>query len=232
MKTHVLSVNFLSFALIAGCNDGGGNGGDGGGGGSNTTTTVSFDFNDFTGVVVGGRFSVSIVPGPFSVEVTVDSSVVNLLDVSEVGQLLEIGFLPGNDDNPQITDVEIVMPTLASINLLGLTSGTISDFSGSVLNVHLAGVASLKGQNLSFDFLMADVAGVSHLAMKDVRPLPAANLNVTGVSSATVNMMDNAVLTGTVAGISTLGYYGSNVIIDVFIEDEFSSVTRLGDSRP
>ena len=90
----------------------------------------------------------------------------------------------------------------------------------------------LEAQNLGYDFLMADVAGVSHLLMEDVRLLPAANLNVAGVSSATVNMMDNAVLTGRVEGISTLSYYGSNVIIDVFIEDEFSSVRRLGDSRP
>ncbi len=231
MKTHVMSVIFLSFALIAGCNDGGSEpGGDGGG--TNLTTTVTFPFNNFTGVSVVGPFSVSIVPGPYSISVTVDSGLHRRLDVREEGQLLIVGFEPGPDIESQTQEVEITMPTLTSINLAGSTSGTISGFNDSVLDVRLAGVAVLEAQNLRYDFLMADVAGVSLLLMGDVRPLPAANLNVAGVSSATVNMMDSAVLTGRVEGISTLAYYGSNVTIDVFIEDDFSSVRRLGDSRP
>ncbi len=231
MKRYALCVIFLSFALIAGCSNGGSEtGGDGGG--TNPTTTVTFAFNNFTGVSVVGPFSVSIVPGPYSIQVTVDSGLHRRLDVREEGQLLIVGFEPGPEIDSQTQEVAITMPTLTSINLAGLTSSTISGFNDSVLDVHLAGIAVLKAQNLRYDFLMADVAGVSHLLMEDVRPLPAANLNVAGVSSATVNMMDNAVLTGRVEGISTLSYYGSNVTIDVFIEDEFSSVRRLGDSRP
>ena len=226
-----MCVIFLSFALIAGCTDEGSEtGGDGGG--TNLTTTVTFAFNDFTGVSVVGPFSVSIVPGPYSIQVTVDSGLHRRLDVREEGQLLIVGFEPGPEIDSQTQEVAITMPTLTSINLAGLTSGTISGFNDSVLDVRLAGIAVLEAQNLRYDFLMADVAGVSHLSMEDVRPLPAANLNVAGVSSATVNMMDNAVLTGRVEGISTLSYYGSNVTIDVLIEDDFSSVRRLGDARP
>ncbi len=231
MKTHVMSVIFLSFALVAGCNDGGSEtGGDGGG--PNLTITVTFEFDNFTGVSVVGPFSVSIVPGPYSIQVTVDSGLHRRLDVREEGQLLIVGFEPGSDIESQTQEVIITMPTLTSINLSGLTLGTISDFNDSVLDVHLEGIAVLVAQNIKYDFLMADVAGVSLLTMKDVRPLPAANLNVAGVSSATVNMMDNAVLTGRVEGISTLSYFGSNVTTDVFVEDEFSSVMRLGNSRP
>jgi len=229
MKMYRLCILVLSFALIAGCNDGGS---ETGGGGTNLTTSVTFPFDNFTGVSVVGPFSVSIVPGPYSVRVTVDSGLHRRLDVREEGQLLIVGFESGPDIDSQTQEVVITMPTLTSIDLAGLTSGTISGFNDSVLDVRLAGIAVLEAQNLSYDFLMADVAGVSHLLMEDVRPLPAANLNVAGVSSATVNMMDNAVLTGRVEGISTLSYYGSNVTIDVFIEDEFSSVSRLGDSRP
>ncbi len=231
MKRYALCVIFLSFALIAGCSNGGSEtGGDVGG--TNLTTTVTFAFNNFTGVSVVGPFSVSIVPGPYSIQVTVDSGLHRRLDVREEGQLLIVGFEPGPEIDSQTQEVAITMPTLTSINLAGLTSGTISGFNDSVLDVRLAGIAVLEAQNLRYDFLMADVAGVSHLSMDDVRPLPAANLNVAGVSSATVNMMDNAVLTGRVESISTLSYYGSNVTIDVFIEDDFSSVRRLGDSRP
>ncbi len=230
MKTHVLSVIFLSFALIAGCNDGGSEtGGDGGG--TNLTTTVTFPFNNFTGVSVVGPFSVSIAPGPYSISVTVDSGLHRRLDVREEGQLLIVGFEPGSNIQSETMDVVIVMPTLASISLAGATVATISGFSGSVLIAQLAGVASLEGQNLSYDLLMANADDVSVLLMEDVSPLPAADINVSAVSSATVNMMDNAVLTGTATATSSIAYYGSNVTVSV-VTDFSSSVTRLGNSRP
>jgi len=229
MKKYRLCVLVLSFALIAGCNDGGSEtGGDGGG--TNLTTTVTFAFNNFTGVSVVGPFSVSIVPGPYSIQVTVDSGLHRRLDVREVGQILEIGFEPGNNIQSETMTVEIVMPTLESMSLAGATVATISDFSGSVLEVQLAGVATLEGQNVSYDLLMANVDDVSVLLMEDVSPLPATDVNVSAVSSATVNLMDSAVLTGTATATSTLGYYGSNVTVLV-VTDLTSSVILLGPSR-
>ncbi len=237
MKRYALCVMALSVALIAGCGSGGSETGGGGGvsgdgGGTILTTTVTFEFNDFTGVSVVGPFLVSIVPGPYSIQVTVDSGLHRRLDVREEGQLLIVGFEPGAEIESQTMIVEIAMPSLASITLAGATVGMISDFSGSVLEVQLTGVATLDGLNVIYDLLMANVGGVSVLMMKDASPITAADINVSGVSSATVNMMDNGVLTGRVEGISTLAYYGSNVTIDVFREDDFSSVRRLGDSRP
>ncbi len=228
-KSLYVAVIFLSFALIAGCNDGGSETGDDGDE-TSFTTTVTFEFNDFTGVSVVGPFSVSIVPGPYSIQITVDSGLHRQLDVREEGQLLIVGFEPGSEIDSQTMDVAIVMPTLASISLAGAATATISDFSGSVLNAQLAGVASLDGQNLSYDLLTANVDAVSVLFMEDVSPLPAADLNVTATSSATVNMMDNGVLTGTAKSTSSLSYYGSNISL-VVDTDLTSSVTRLGDSR-
>ncbi len=230
MKRYALCVMVLSFALIAGCGSGGSEtGGDGGG--TNLTTTVTFEFNDFTGVSVVGPFLVSIVPGPYSIKVTVDSGLHRRLDVREEGQLLIVGFEPGSNIESQTMIVEIAMPSLASISLAGATVGMISDFSGSVLEIQLTGVATLDGLNVIYDLLMANVAATSALLMEDVSPLPAADVIVSGVSSATVNMMDNGVLTGTATNVSTLGYYGSNLSINV-TTDLSSSVTRLGDSRP
>jgi len=233
---RVLAMGLLLAVTVAftACGGGGGDGDggvSGGGSGTNLTTTVTFAFNDFTGVSVVGPFSVSIVPGPYSIQVTVDSGLHRQLDVREEGQLLIVGFEPGSEINSQTMDVEIVMPTLESISLEGATVGTMSDFSGSVLEVWLAGVATLEGQNVSYDLLMANVDAVSVLLMEDVSPLPAADVNLSAVSSATVNMMDNAVLTGTATATSSLGYYGSNVTVLV-VTDLTSSVTRLGDSRP
>ncbi len=235
-KNRVLAMGLLLAVTVAftACGDGGGDGDggvSGGGGGTNLTTTVTFAFNNFTGVSVVGAFSVSIVPGPYSIQVTVDSGLHRRLDVREEGQLLIVGFEPGSNIQSETMTVEIVMPTLASMSLDGATVATISDFSGSVLEVWLAGVATLEGQNVSYDLLMANVDTTSVLLMEDVSPLPAADVILSAVSSATVNMMDNAVLTGTATATSSLGYYGSNVTVLV-VTDLSSSVTRLGPSRP
>jgi len=231
MKTQVLSVVFLSFALIAGCGSGDSGTVGGDGGGTSLTTTVTFEFENFTGVSVGGPFSVSIVPGPYAIQVTVDSGLHRQLDVREEGQLLVVGFEAGSNVQSETMNVEIVMPTLESISLAGVTVATISEFSGSSLEVQLAGVATLEGQNVSYDLLMANVDAVSVLLMEDVSPLPAADVNVSAVSSATVNMMDSAVLTGSAIATSSLSYYGSDVSI-IVATDLTSSVTRLGPSRP
>ncbi len=233
-KSIYVAVIFLSFALVAGCSDGGsgtvGNGGVSGDGGTNLTTSVTFEFNNFTGVSVVGPFSVSIVPGPYSIRVTVDSGLHRRLDVREEGQLLIVGFEAGSNIQSETMTVEIVMPTLESMSLAGATVATISDFSGSVLEVQLAGVATLEGQNLSFDLLMANVDATSVLLLEDVSPFPAADVNLSAVSSATVNMMDNGVLTGTATATSSLSYYGSNVSV-IVATDLTSTVNRLGPSR-
>jgi len=161
----------------------------------------------------------------------VDSGLHRQLDVREVGQILEIGFEPGNNIQSETMTVEIIMPTLESMSLAGATVATISDFSGSVLEIQLAGVATLEGQNVSYDLLMANVDAVSVLLMEDVSPLPAADVNLSAVSSATVNMMDNGVLTGTATATSSLSYYGSNVSV-IVATDLTSTVNRLGPSRP
>ena len=224
-----MSVIFLSFALVTGCGSGD-SGTVGNGGGTNLTTTVTFPFNNFTGVSVGGPFSVSIVPGQYSISVTVDSGLHRRLDVREEGQLLIVEFEAGSNIQSETMTVEIVMPTLESMSLAGATFATIFDFSGSFLEVQLAGVATLEGQNVSYDLLMANVDAVSVLLMEDVSPIPAADVNVSAVSSATVNMMDSAVLTGSAIATSSISYYGSDVSITV-ATDQTSSVTRLGPSR-
>ena len=40
--------------------------------------------------------------------------------------------------------------------------------------------------------------------MEDVSPLPAADVNLSDLSSATLNLMDNAALTGTATAVSPL----------------------------
>jgi hypothetical protein len=232
-----VSALFFWFALAVGCTGGSdihssnSSSVSGGGGGTSPTSTVNFPYSDFNGVSISAPFVISIVPGEFSIQVTVDSSVVDLLAVSENGQVLEIGFQPGHNIRSDTLAIEISMPALQSVSLAGVAFATIHDFSGPVLDVQLAGVATLDGQNVSYDLLMANVSAVSVLLMEDARPFPVADVNVLAVSSATVNMMDSGILTGSAVATSSLAYYGSNVSVMV-TTDLTSSVNRLGDSRP
>ncbi len=67
--------------------------------------------------------------------------------------------------------------------------------------------------------------------MEDVSPLPAADVNLPDLSSATLNSMDNPVLKGTATAVSSIGYYGCDVTVSVST-DFSSTVTRLGPSQP
>ncbi len=67
--------------------------------------------------------------------------------------------------------------------------------------------------------------------MEDVSSLPAADVNLSDLSSATLKLMHNAVLTGTATAVSFIGYYGSDVTVSVIIDFSLT-VTRLGPSQP
>ncbi len=54
--------------------------------------------------------------------------------------------------------------------------------------------------------------------MEDASPLPAADVNLSDLCSATLNLMDNAVLTGTVTAVLSTGYCGSDVTVSVITD--------------
>ena len=76
----------------------------------------------------------------------------------------------------------------------------------------------------------------SFLDLGGSRPLAFADIDVGGVSQATLNMDVGSTMTGSVStgqgtGASVLYYYGTNVNVDV-TSDWLSRVIRLGGTRP
>ncbi len=67
--------------------------------------------------------------------------------------------------------------------------------------------------------------------MEDVSPLPAADVNLSDLGSATLKLMEDTVFTGTATAVSFIGYYGSDFTVSV-ITDFSSTVTWLGPSQP
>ena len=144
--------------------------------------------------------------------------------------------LPG-DSNIETLDALVTMPVLNRIDLTGAAANaTLNDFNQPQMTVNVGGVSRLRGNALTIGDLSAKVSGVSLLNFSDIRPLGNANIDVSGVSQATLNMDVGTTLTGSVTtgqgtGASILFYYGTNVTVNV-TTDALSSVVKLGETRP
>lgn len=193
------------------------------------TTTVTFELSDFTEISVSSVFNVTVTQGPdFLVEVTIDEDVVDRADVTQTGTRLNIALLPGND-NIDTIEAFVTLPVLDSIDLDGVVSVSLNDFNQTQLSINVAGVSQLRGDSLMIGDLTASVSGVSRLDLVDISPLGSADIDVGGVSEATLHMDVASTLTGSLTGTSKLSYYGSNVVVNVMI-DPGLSVVKLGET--
>jgi hypothetical protein len=200
------------------------------------TVTLEYDLTGFTEIHVPTVFAVTVTQGPaYSVEVVVDSDVANRIAVSKSGSQLNIALETG-DGRIDTLDAFVTMPVLDKIELTGVANATLNDFNQAQMTVNVGGVSLLRGNALTIDSLTANVSGVSQLQFGAIRPIGSANIHVSGVSQATLNMDIGSPLTASVgtgqgSGVSTLFYYGTNVDLNV-TTDFLSSVIRLGDTRP
>lgn len=202
----------------------------------NPATTVTFDPSAFTEVSISSIFNATITQGPdFLVEVTIDEDVVDRVVVTKAGARLNIGLSPGDGDIDTLEAI-VTLPELNSIDLDGVVNVILNDFDQSQMTVNVGGVSRLQGNGLMIGNLTASISGVSQLNFGDIRPIGNANIDVSGVSQATLNMDVGSTMTGSVGtgqgtGTSTLFYYGTNVAVDI-TTDATSSVIKLGESRP
>ncbi|MDH4047077.1 MAG: DUF5666 domain-containing protein [Gammaproteobacteria bacterium] len=197
------------------------------------TTTSTFNFENFTDISIFSVFHVEVSQSPdYLVETTIDNDDVNRLDVSQTGSNIRIGVgpEPGNDRIETIEAV-VTLPVLDSIDLDGVINVKLNDFSQTQLTATVGGVSRLHSNSLMINDLTANVAGVSQLDFGDIRPLGNADINLSGVSTATLNMDIGSTISGSVSGTSRLYYYGTNVTVNV-TTGALSSVERLGATRP
>lgn len=201
-----------------------------------STVTLAFDYRDFTEINVPTIFNVMVTQGPeFSVEVVIDAEAGNRVNVTQTGAALNIA-LEQADGNLTTIDAFVTMPLLDKVGVTGVATVTLNGFNQPEMNLQVGNVSQLIGRDLTIDILTADVSGVSRLDLGDIRPIGYADIRVSGVSQATLNMDIGSTITGSVAtgqgtGTSTLFYYGTNVVVDV-TTDSSSSIVRLGATKP
>jgi hypothetical protein len=130
----------------------------------------------------------------------------------------------------QTIDAVITMPVLDRVDLSGVTHVTLSEFNQQELEVDVIGVSFLKGESLSIGSLVVNVSGISQLDFSDISPLADTEINLSGMSSAILNMDVNSSLRGNLRGTSTLLYYGTGVNADLTTAP-MAILNRLGDTR-
>jgi len=200
------------------------------------TAVLAFDFNNFTEVSVPTVFNLTVTQGSgFSVEVVVDADVQNRVDVTQAGSKLNIALIPGNG-NIDTLHAFVTMPTLDFISLSGVVNASLHGFNQTQMTVDVGGVSRLQGNELMVGDLSASVSGVSQLNFGDIRPVAVANIDISGVSQATLNMDVGSTLKGSVgtgqgSGASALYYYGTNIALDV-TTDTNSTIVKLGETKP
>jgi hypothetical protein len=200
------------------------------------TVTLEYDFRDFTEISVPTVFNVIVTQGAgYSVEVVVDAEASDRIEITQIGPRLNIALAMANG-SIETLDAIITMPVLDHMELTGVVNATLNDFDQSQLSLSVDGVSQLTGNRLAIDNLSAEVSGVSRLDLGDIRPIGYADIDISGVSQATLNMDVGATLAGSLntgqgTGISALFYYGTNVVLDV-TTDGLSSIVRLGDTKP
>ena len=194
-------------------------------------TTLTYDFNDFTEVSISTVFDVIVTQAAeYAVEVTIDEDVVNDVVVTQNGNSLHLGLLPGSID-VQTIRAHIKMPTLNHIALEGAIRATLEGFDQQQLDVAVSGVSLLRSQSSRFANITASILGVSSMNFGDAGPTSAARFDITGASAATINMAVGSSLSGSVLGTSVLRYYGTNVSVDV-TSNLTSFIVKLGETRP
>ena len=197
-------------------------------------TTMTYDFDNFTKISVFDLADVMVAQGAdFSIKVTADADVINDVQVIQTGDTISFGL-----NNNQLYNVVVMMPVLNQIDVgaNALANVILKDFDQLQMTVNVGGVSVLRGEGLLIGDLTATVSGVSLLDFGEIRPIGNANIDISGVSQATLNMAVGSTLAGSVrtgqgTGVSRLFYYGTNVNVNV-TTDALSILTRLGDTRP
>lgn len=200
------------------------------------TTTLAYNFEGFTNISVPTVFGISVTRGPeYSIEVIIDEEAANRVDVAMNGVTLTVALRPG-DGVVEALEARITMPVLDRIDLTGVVNARLYGFDQADMTINVGNVSNLRGDALSIGHLRATVSGVSRMDLGDIRPIGQADIDVSGVSQATLNMdvgsqLSGSVSTGQGTGASTLFYYGSNVALDV-VTGANASLVWLGETRP
>ncbi|MFC2020543.1 head GIN domain-containing protein [Chloroflexota bacterium] len=150
--------------------------------------TEERDFADFTYLDVSAAFNVEITRSDsFSVIISADKSLFDLIEVSRVGDTLKIFLNPRHiftdfTLGTKTLKAEITMPALYGLEISGASSGTISGFKSTKdFSLVVSGASSLETIDTAVGDAEVEVSGASRLSGN--MTAEDADFEVSGASS-------------------------------------------------
>jgi hypothetical protein len=134
--------------------------------GSGNTETQDYEISNFTQVEISETFSYQVLRSNFySVVVTADDNILDeYVQVSKTGERLEVGLKPDHIYNSLTLNVVITMPALHSLQVSGVSRGSVEGFDSTHdLIVNISGASNLDLIDLSIGDVDFEVSGASSI---------------------------------------------------------------------
>ena len=201
--------------------------------GSGTLVTERLALSGFTGIEVAGSWQVTVRPGPYDVQVTVDDNVIDDLRVEVRGDALHFGLRPQVRLRRVTLRAQVTMPALDAVGVSGSGEATFSEFESPALRIRVTGSGDVEGSGITVDALAAGISGSGDISLEgcaiesadlsitgsgnaDLRgcAFPSAEIRITGSGSGTLTL-GSGDLTGSISGSGEVRYRGSPARVNV-----------------
>ena len=163
---------------------------------------------NFSKIMVSGSWEVQIRQGTvYSVKVLAPVAMIDTSCVVKNDELVINKLAANVNPTPRI---EITMPNLQSIHILGAAQVLVGDFDAENkdFNLTVEGATSFHGERLKYDSVNITCLGASSIKFTGCS-LNSAAVNVSGASNVELERMTGGELTGELNGVASLRYGGN-----------------------
>lgn len=153
--------------------------------GSGNLVTQRLALSGFNGIEVAGSWQVTVRPGPYDVQVTVDDNVADDLQVEVRGDALHFGLRPQVRLRRVTLRAQVTMPSLEAVGVAGSGDAAFADFDSPSLRLSVSGSGDVEGSGGSVGALVAGVSGSGDIMLEGCAS-ESADVSITGSGDVTL----------------------------------------------
>jgi hypothetical protein len=178
--------------------------------GSGVNKSEVREVKEFTGVDVGGVFTVDITAGKeFGIEVETDDNLLQYVRTEVRGGILKIDTTERIKPESGIR-VRVTAPNIERLNVSGVAKVFVNDLKNESIDIDTSGASKITVAGTTTD-LTIDVSGASKI---DANGLKAENANVDASGASHVDVFVTGRLTSEASGASKVEYQGNPTSVE------------------
>lgn len=133
--------------------------------GSGVAESRDFDLSGFSAVQGEAAFEIQLIRADsYSVRVTADDNLWNVLDIKVTDSTLHLGFKSGVAALNTTLKASVTMPGLSTLDLSGASRATVSGFSsGNNVKLTLSGASQIDIQDIETGDVSFDISGAGNV---------------------------------------------------------------------